>query len=260
MIVVESGFTGINWPLTHPRIGARPVSGDISASTSAAGFDAEFAADPDTGKWWRPTAVPATWAMEFPSAQISYVGIAAHDMGTVGATVEVERWNGAAWITVVTHAPADDRPIFCLLAPRDLDRIRLRFTGAVPTIGIIYAGAVTEFPQKSTYVGSVTFDRAVQDEYSTPVSDGGQWLGRYVTRRSVPAKMEVSDLSEAWAAAVLDPLLLDLRGRPVFIADRPFDYPQSLVFAYTTGPVVPERTRANRSNSISVTFEVTGHA
>ena len=260
MIVFESDFAGVAYPLDHPRIGARPVAGSVTASTSAVGFTAANAANASTYDWWKPTAVPATWELSFASAQISYFGIAAHNCGTVGATVEFQRWNGADWVTVLTHTPTDDSPIFGLVRRRAMDRARLRFTGAVPTVGVVYFGDVTEFPQRADYVGSISFDRATQEEYSTPVSDGGQWLGRYVTRRSVPAKMKVDYLSEAWAEAYLTPIIQDLKARPVFMADRPGKFPASVVYAYTTGPVVPERMNSNAAVSIGVTFEVTGNA
>jgi len=260
MIVFESGFAGVGFPLDYPRIGARPVSGTVAISSAETGFWGYFASNANTAQWWRPTAVPATWTLTFTEAKISYFGIAAHNCGTVGASVEFQRWDGSAWVTVLTHTPTDDSPIFGLVERRDMDRARLVFTDAIPTVGVIYFGDVTEFPQRADYSGSVSFDRATQDEYSTPVSDGGHWLGRYVSRRSVPARMKIDHLSEDWAEAYLTPLLEDLKARPAFFADRPSGYPKSVVFAYTTGPVVPDRSRPNRNTALSVSFEVTGNA
>lgn len=261
MIVIENHFAGVEFPLDHPRIGAQPVQGTVSASSAVAGFDAAFAANADTAQFWRPAAVPADWTLTFSAAApVSYFGIAAHDMGTVGATVAYQRWEAGAWVTVLTHSPADDRPVFGLIRRREDDRGRLVFTGAVPTIGVIYIGDVTEFPRKSDYVGQAAFDTLTRDEFSTPVSDGGQWLGRFVTRRSIPARMRVEHLPEDWCAASLSGVLGDLVQRPAFFADRPGLYPQSVVFAYTTGPVVPERQHQNPRVAMGVTFEVTGHA
>jgi len=260
MIVVESGFAGVEYPLSHPRIGARPVSGTVAASTAATGFDAAFAANAETYQYWRPTAVPATWTLTFTSAPISYFGIAAHNCGTVGATVEYQTWNGSAWVTQATHTPTDDSAIFGLVRRRTQDRARVRFTNAIPTVGVIYFGDVVEFPQKASYTGSVAFNRAVRDEYSTPVSDGGKWLGRFVTRRSMPATMKVEHMSEAWAGAYLYPTLDDMKARPVFVADRPLGSPQSVAFAYSTSAIVPERRIANAAVAIGVDFELTGDA
>jgi hypothetical protein len=260
MIVFEPDFAGVACPLDHPRIGARPLAGTVAASTEAAGFSAAFAANADTAQFWRPTAVPATWQLSHSASDVSYFGIASHDCGTVGATVDYQTWDGAAWVTMLTHAPTDNSPIFGIVKRRGQDRERLRFTGAIPTVGVIYFGDVTEFPRKADYVGSVSFENAVRDEYSTPVSDGGHWMGRFVTRRSVPARMRVEHLPEDWATAYLQPVLDDLKERPAFMADRPGLYPRSVVFAYTSGPVVPERMHQNPKVAIGVTFEVTGNA
>lgn len=260
MIVFEDGFAGVEHPLDFPRIGARPVSGTVTVSSAAAGFPGANASNANTFEYWRATALPAQWQLEFSPSPISYFGIAAHNCGSLGATVEFQVWNGSAWVTLLTHTPTDDTPIFGLLRRRNLIAARLQFTGAIPTVGVIYFGDVTEFPRRADYAGSVSFDRAVQDEYSTPVSDGGQWLGRYVTRRSVPARMRVDYLSEAWAAAYLTPIIEDMKARPVFMADRPGTFPKSVVFAYSTGPITPERGAPNKAVSIGVTFEVIGNA
>jgi hypothetical protein len=259
MIVFEPTFTGVGYPLNHPRIGARPVSGTVAGSTQAAGFDAAFAANANTAQWWRPTAVPATWTLTFTSAPISYFGIASHNCGTVGATIEYQTWDGAAWVTRATHSPTDDTAIFGLVRRRTQDRARLRFTGAIPTIGVIYFGDVLEFPRKASYTGSTAYNRATQDEYSTPISDGGQFLGRYVTRRSMPAMLKVEHLSEAWADTYLYPVIEDMKARPVFMADRPSQFPASVAFGYSTGPIIPERRIPNSAVSLGVDFELVGH-
>lgn len=259
MIVVESGFSGTAYPLENPRIGASPVSGTVTASSEAAGFSAVFAANLKTTQWWRPTAVPATWDLTFASAPISYFGIAAHDMATVGATLEVYRWDGSAWVLMLTHTPTDDGPIFGLLTRTTRDRLRFRFTGAIPTVGVISMGDVIEFPQRCRYTGSTSFEIASVPEFRDTVSEGGQVLDRFVTRRSVPAKMEIEHLSETWSDAVLIPLRRYVEDFPIFMADRPLSRPKSVVFGNVARPIQPDRAIAQQRVAMSVTIEVTGH-
>lgn len=259
MIVIESGFAGVAYPLDHPRIGANPVAGTVTASTEAAGFAADLAANSKTTQYWQPTAVPATWDLTFTSAMISYFGIAAHNIGTVGATVEFQTWDGAAWVTKATCAPTDDLPIFGLVRRASRDRARLRFTNAIPTIGIIAFGDVTEFPRKATYTGSMSFDRTTQDVFSTTISDGGQALDRFVTRQPVSVKMTVEHMSEAWVEAYLEPVIDYMRYYPVFIADRPAKLPRSVAYAYTMTPIIPERKIPNAAVAMGVSFELVGN-
>ena len=259
MIVFEPGFSGTEFALEHPRIGAFALAGTVAASSAATGFSASFAANLNTWQWWRPTAVPATWDLTFTSAPVSYFGIAAHDLFTVGATLEVQRWNGAAWVTIITHVPADNSPIFGLLVRSSIDRLRFRFTGAVPTVGVISLGDAIEFPQRCQYSGSMSFENADQDEYRDTVSEGGQVIDRFRTRRSIPARMEVNHLSEPWTDAVLTPLRLYARDWPIFMADRPASRPKSVVFGLTRGPIQPERAVPQWRIAMSVTIEVVGN-
>lgn len=259
MIVFEAGFSGTDFPLENPRIGASPVSGTVTASTQAAGYDAIFAANLKTTQWWRPTAVPATWDLAFTSAPISYFGIAAHDMATVGATLEVYRWDGAAWVLMLSHVPTDNGPIFGLLVRMTRDRLRFRFTGAIPTIGVISIGDVIEFPQRAQYTGSMSFEIADADEYRDTVSEGGQVLDSFITRKTIPAKMEVQHLSETWTDAALTPLRAYAKEAPLFMADRPQSRPKSVVFGRVRQPIQPDRSIPQGRVAMSVTIEVIGH-
>lgn len=259
MIVIEAGFSGTEYPLDTPRIAAHAISGTVAASTEAVGFPASFAANLKTWQWWRPTAVPATWDLTFTSTPISYIAIVAHDCATVGATVEVQRWNGSAWVTMATHTPTDNGPILFLLTRRTLDRFRVRATGAIPTIGVITAGDVIEVPQRSKWVGAIPFDIANQNDYRDTLSEGGQVLDRFMTRRSIPARMEIEHLSEAWCDAKITPLRTYAEAAPILIADRPLAYPRSVAFGMVKAPIQPVRTIPNLRVAMGVTIEVIGH-
>lgn len=259
MIVFENGFAGTEYPLVTPRVAAHAISGTPSASTAAAGFDAAFAANLKTNQFWRPTAVPATWELAHASAPVSYIAIAGHDCATVGATLEFQRWDGVAWVTMITHTPGDNGPILALLRRRTLDRHRIRVTGGVPTIAVISAGDVIEFPQRAKYTDATSFELADQDEYRDTVSDGGHVLDRFITRRSIPAAMQISHLSEDWCDAVITPLRSYAKSYPIFIADRPLERPKSVAFGLVQAPIQPRRTIANRRVAMDVTIEVLGH-
>ena len=262
MIAVETGFAGTAHPLDHPRIGAFAWAGTPAASSAAAGFDAAFAAAPETYTAWMPTALPATWEMDFGTARsVSWFGIAAHRLGSAGSTVEYQTWDGADWTTRVTHAPADDSPVFGLVVPRSVTKARLRITGGTPApVGVIRFGPVTEFPRPAPYAGAVDWADQVVEEFLTPRSEGGHVLGRYVRRRSQEVGLDVMHLSEAWKAATLDPLLKHLRANPCFAALRPDLLPRAVVYGYTAAEVVPERDIPNSAVSVGVSMRISGHA
>ena len=259
MIVFEPGFSGTAFPLDRPRIAAHAVTGTAAASTAATGFSAAFAANLKTNQFWRPTAVPATWDLTYTSQPISYIAVAGHDCATVGATLEFQRWDGAAWVTMLTHTPTDNSVILALLTRRTMDRHRVRVTGAIATIAVISAGDVIEVPQKATYIGATSFEIANQNEYRDTVSDGGHVLDRFLVRRSIPAKMEIDFLSEAWCDTVLTPLRAYSESFPIFIADRPLERPASVAFGFVSAPIQPQRSIPNQRVAMKVAIEVTGN-
>ena len=259
MIVLESGFSGIDYPMEHPRVCALPVTGTVTASTEAAGFSAIFANNLKTTQWWRPTAVPATWVLDFTAAPISYVAVAAHNCATVGATVELQRWNGVAYVFVASHTPTDNSPIIFLMPRRTMARFAVFVNGAIATIGVISAGDVIEFPQRARYTGSTSFEISDADEYRDTVSEGGQVLDSFITRKSIPARLEVEHLSETWTDSVLQPLRTYAKNFPIFMADRPLSRPKSVVFGRVSKPIQPDRAIPQGRVAMSVSIEVTGH-
>lgn len=261
MIVIESGFAGTLYPLTTPRIAAFPLAGTIAASTTATGYSAAYPADGQTWTYWQPTAVPASWALTFASATVSYLGVAAHNCGTVGATVKAQEFAAGVWNTVATAVPTDDSPILFLLTPRTAQTtFRVRIENAIPTVGIIMMGDVTEFPQRAKYIDSMPFNEATQSTMNANISDGGHTVDVFEIRKAVPVSMTVDYMSEAWVAATLAPLAVHMRGAPVFMADRPLAYPKSVAYGYSPEQFVPARTVHNAAASRSVTIKLQGFA
>lgn len=262
MIVIEAGFTGLVYPLKNPRICGFPLTGTVTGSSEAAGFGAALAANQMTYQFWRPTALPATWEIAFASAQaVSYFGIAAHNLGSKGCTVNFQTWNGAAWVTHASHTPANDSAILFLCARKTVTKARIQITGAnVPDIAVIQFGDATEFPQKAAYVGRQDYEQLVKSEYRVTQSDGGHVLGRYYDRKSLSLSLAVENLSETWKAATLDALIVHLKTYAAFVADRPGVFAGSVAFGQTVGDIVPARDAPNDQISIAVKMDFVCHA
>lgn len=257
MIVIEAGHA----PEDKPRVGAYPAVGTVAASSAAAGYAAANAALETTVQFWRPTALPATWTLTyFGARRTTYVGIAAHDLGSRGVTVALAVDVGAGWVTVASHTPTDDSPILFLIAPRMAVAVRLSFSGGtIPTVGVIMSGDEFVFPQRAAYVGRKDFRDQIIEEFTTNQSDGGNFLGRYVARRQQRVSLTVKNLSESFKAAYLDDLIAHLTLHPGFVADRPVSAPKSLIYGYLAQKPVPEREIPNSAASIAVSMEFIGH-
>ncbi|PTW43891.1 phage head spike fiber domain-containing protein [Rhodovulum kholense] len=85
------------YPMTHARILWDRLTGTVSATSAAEGFEAALAATVETNSWWQPVAAPASWQIEFASAQtVDAIGIGAHTLGSSGASARVEYLSGSA--------------------------------------------------------------------------------------------------------------------------------------------------------------------
>jgi hypothetical protein len=90
------------------------------------------------------------------------------------------------------------------------------------------------------------------------VSEGGQWLGRSVTRASLSPSMTVNHLSETWVSTEWDAFARYAETSPFFIADRPGSYAASVAYAWTQGDLRAQRSVPNADIANSVTLELTG--
>lgn len=261
-VTVAAGFTGNVYSQATPRLGWRSVAGTPTASSSATGYAATNAYGNRTDSFWQPTAMPAWWKLDAASAQnVSYVGIAGHDLGTRACTVLVQSsTDNSVWTTRLTIVPTDDSAILGLFATVSAQYWRIYITGAVgnPTIAVIRFGEVTEFPRPCIYAPSLSFQRTRIVSYAANMTEGGQFVGRSVVRATLAPKMQVSHLSEAWITAEWDAFALYAETSPFFIADRPSEFPVSCAYGWTTADLRAERSKAVSAIANSVSLELTG--
>lgn len=268
-VVIETGFTGITYDLTHLRIGWRRITGTATASSAAAGFAASNANTVRTDSAWRSDSLPgsaATWTLTFDAdADVSYVGIAGHDLGTQNATVEIEVSDGlGGWDAVAgsSVSPVNDDVILWLFDTVNTDAIRLTISVADddPTIAVVSAGAVTEWPRRAVWTGTpITESDTVT--FVNNLSDTGNWLGRTRTQTGQEFSVQVNNLPETWRVGELPDFKAHANGEDAtfFIALRPGDDPNELAYAWSTDTVMATRDRNNRPISGSITLKCMGH-
>lgn len=105
--------------------------GTLTATSSATGFPVSGLLNGVTTDPWRPNAMPATVTLVLPTARFaSMVCFAAHDLGTRGVTVILERLVGATWTLVMQVTPIDDAPLILSFNAVSAVQWRVRFTGA----------------------------------------------------------------------------------------------------------------------------------
>ena len=172
------------------------LDGTVTASTEATDAEVENLLTDSTFDYWRPTTTSGTISLSLGSSKtISAVGIAAHDLGTRGATVTVK----AGITTLATVVPTDDSTIIILVASTAGTAFSVEITGATaaPSIGNLFMGVPLVF--ESGIVPSYTpLWMAEEIELLQNQSLGGQFFQNRVVRKSANTSVNLNILDRAF--------------------------------------------------------------
>jgi len=256
-VVISSGFTGIAEPIDHPRIGFDAPVSEGTASSSADGYDPNWAADGETWSVWEAGGNTSSLTISFPSQTISYAGIAAHNLASIGGTVSCSAGGSIS--------PTDNDAVMFLFAPQTASSVTFTFSGGGPArVAVARAGAVLEMPQLSTYTGlPISESKQVRFRYNQSIT--GDVLGRASEAAERRFDLTVQNLPETFRAAAgaitWRGFLAHVDGgNPFFIAAKPLSYPDDVAYVQATERPRFTRERPNANNAGAVTFQCLGYA
>ena len=243
--------------LTHARIAhsSNWIAGTVTASTTHADYFADGPDNSMTYEKWQPTALPATWELDFGGSNaVEYCAIAAHDMGTKGNSLQVQRYDSGSWTDMIpTTAIADDMPIFCLFSETADTKYRIRVSsGSVPTIGVIRFGVALQM-ERAIYGGHSPLDMARMTTMRATRSESGEFLGRTKVRTKFATSFDWSNLTAAWVRTNWRPFQLAVETEPFFIAWRPITFSE---VGYCQAPQVPIPSNSGTRDLMSVSLDV----
>jgi len=261
-VVIQSGFTGIAEPIDQPRICFDTHTATPTATSTATGADVAWLVDGETWSVWEGGSTSQTVTLTFSSAATSYAAIAAHNLGSTGATVSC----AAGGVTVGSISPDDDGAIVFLFGSTTVTTVAFTISGgsAAPQIAVAQAGEVLEMPQLSVFTG-LPISESKQVRYRHQQSIRGDVLGRAVEGADLRFDLTVQNLPETFRAASGDVTWkgfinhVDNTG-PFFIAAKPSSYPDDVAYARAMERPRFNRERANLNNSGAVTFQCMGYA
>lgn len=243
-------------PLTHARIGYQTWTRDLEPSATTASSEAsdgpkDAPLRPDTAEYWEPTALPATWMVDFgTSRDVDYVGVAGHTLGSAGCAVLVETstndFAGSPLAEVWTPlgseiAPGDDSPLLFLDSSRVARKVRLTITGGaiMPRVAVVYAGEILAM-EREVYGGQSPMNLSRDTELDRNLSRGGQFLGQGFRRHGQAGSGGPwRYLTPDWYRANFDPFVRAARQYPFFYAWRPEDYPLEVAYAWVGEDIRP---------------------
>lgn len=268
-VYIQTGFTGIDVDLNHPRIAHRRRGAAIAtASTEAAGFAALNAGNVRVDSAWRPTGLPANWSVVFNQPRaVGYVAIAAHDLGTQNADITIQTTSdaGSTWDTVTGLnglTPDDNSAILCLFEQETFDgyRVLINSADSEPTIASIAGGPIMEWPRRAVWTGT-PITESDRTTFANNISDAGAWLGRTRISDGLEFQVQIDNLSEAFRTDDFKTFKDYANGEDAafFIAPRPGDYPDEVAYAWASDVVRMTRNTPNKAVSGSVTLNLIGY-
>lgn len=253
-----------DYPFTHARIGYQTITrtGTLTASTAAALHPAYAAGLPNTYESWLGTAVPSWLQCDNGSpADVDYCAIAAHNLGTLGNTFKFQHSaDGSSWTDATPELTVpDNTPIMVFFGEVSARYWRLQIlSGASPKIGVWYAGKSLAM-QRAIYSGHTPITLSRMTVVRSNMSEGGQFLGRYIVRTGVETTASFQHLTAAWYRAYFDPFVLSARTMPFFFAWRPSDFPSEVAYVWTKGDISPSNMGTRDLMSVDIKMQGVGN-
>lgn len=173
------------------------LDGTVTASTEATDAPIENTLTDSTWDYWQPTTTSGTVTLTL-AGTASALGIAAHDLGSKGATINVK----ADGVSVLdsTVSPADDKPILILFdSTTSTTNWSIEITGASAafSIGNLSLGVPTVF--ESGIVPSYTPLYMAEDiELLQNTSLGGQFFQNRIVRKSAETSIQLNILERSF--------------------------------------------------------------
>lgn len=176
------------------------AKGALSASSATTDGHAANALGPQTYDYWTPALVPATLAVTLAAdAKCTACAIIAHNLGSKGATVEIQHYDDAttAWVTDASVSPVDDSDILVIFEEAESDQWRIRVTGAVASMGVIMIGPRLLVPGGAR-VGYTPINLASIVELAPSITVRGQYVGTFVKRQGASTTVALALQTQTW--------------------------------------------------------------
>lgn len=200
--------------------------------------------DPSTAKYCYPSVSGGEYRLEFTtSGAIRCVGLAAHNL--TGATVDLDYWDGAAWVTLSSHTPANNDAILWRFDAQNPAKWSINISSASeqPALGRLMAGTELVIPRR-LYQGYAPPITPTIVQAASNVSDGGHYLGGAAFERGSSVNVGVGNIAPDFirGASFKSFMTHFNRGNPFFWAWRPNKYGDAF-YAWRSGSaLVPQNT------------------
>ena len=196
--------------------------------------------DRSTAKFCYPSEDSGEYRVEFTtSAAIRCVALASHNLA--GATVDLEYWTGAAWVTLSSHAPADNNAIVWRFASQNPAKWSINIASAPvqPALAVLMAGDDLVIPHRlyQGYAPPITPNLV---EMVSNVSEGGHYQGGAAIERGSAATANIRLIRPDFirGAEFTGFMSHFNHGDPFFWGWRPNKHASDIFYAWRAGGVL----------------------
>lgn len=232
-VVMQSGYSLPN--RTHVLFNNVMTLGNTSVVGETPGNPGVNILDPATYNYWQAPSGPGAQININTANPRSYsgVGISAHNMGSVGASVNVlSSDNGIDYTSVgVSYTAMTNEDVLILFNTILTPNLRINFSAAV-AVGVVIAGPCRDFP--STPIDSYTPSHHSK-QYTKYFNNSlqGQFLGNRVMGSGGTMSVQFPHIQRDW----VDGPLINFedhynRGGTFFYAGWPGGKPQDMAYAW----------------------------
>lgn len=163
-------------------------------------------------------------------------GIAAHTMGTVGATYVIESSpDNSTWTARATGSPLTDETIFGLFPAASERYWRIGVSGGLCLIGVVKLGKRLVFPT-APLIGHVGSSHAKRIEFMRNKSIGGHFIGNRIIRTGGEMTINMGLVDRSFVEndmAVFETWFDEARG--FFYAGDPTELPDDVAYCMRSG-------------------------
>lgn len=211
--------------------------GTLTASTEATNGEGANAIDGNTYDYWIPTALPATLEVDIGSStSASYAAIAAHTLGTNGNTLDVQYWNGAAWVSALssTITPTDDKTIIVAFTQVSGTKWRISISGGTaPNVGVVSIGDAIQF-ESGILPAYTPLYMAEEIELLSSQTMNGQFVTNRINRKGARTQFGLNILDRSFVEGTA---FQNFRrhyndGKPFFFASNPSELTEDVAYCW----------------------------
>lgn len=258
---------GVN--ANNPRIGYHNIitSTNISSDEADASYPLFNLTNPATYLRWRGESDgEQSIVINLGSSEtVNYFGLAAHNLGSIGATIVLQKSEFVGspatetWTDISTERMlANDNAFVEEFENVTANKYRLLITpqngSDPPEIGILYVGRILRM-QRRIYVGHQPITLSRRTIVSSGRSESGQFLGRVRRSQYLETTANFRHLTPTWVRNYFEPFMQSAETVPFFWAGRPGDYPDEVAFCWLTEDPKPTNQLANGFMSVDISIQ-----